>query len=180
METELLSDTPERNPDLITKEPDLHPVGTGLGAAAGCVAGIGAVMATGIMFGSVVGPLGTAMGVAAGVVAGALVGKGVAEQMHLAVEETGSHKRYPDKSFDDAELVLEREWEQERGESRLPWEDAKPAARDAWDWVPADSIRACDAGGCCKRFDTGIDEEEEASEYAPSLFPLPSPFRPVE
>ena len=198
METEQRIDTPERNPDPITKEPGSHPVGTGLGAAAGGAAGIGAVIATGAVLGSMVGPLGTAIGVAAGAVAGALVGKGVAEQVNPTVEETywrenfasrpyvtegaaredfapayrygwESHERYPDKSFDDVELELERDWEQEKGESRLPWEDAKPAARDAWDRVGAGGIRACDAGGCCDMSDTDIDEEEEASEYAPSV-----------
>ena len=169
MEMERLIDTPERNPGLITKEPDLHPVGTGLGVAAGGVAGIGAVIATGVVLGSVVGPVGTAMGVAAGIVAGALVGKGVAEHMHPTAEKAGSDERYSDENFDEVELDVERDWEQERGESRLPWEDAKPAARDAWDWVPADSIRACDAGGGCEMSDTGIDEEEKASEYAPSV-----------
>jgi hypothetical protein len=198
METKQRIDTPERNPDLITKEPGSHPVGAGVGAAAGGVAGIGAVIATGAVLGSVVGPLGTAIGVAAGAVAGALAGKGVAEQINPTVEETfwrenyesrpyvtegairedfapayrygwESRERHPDKTFDDVELDLERDWEQQRGESRLPWEDAKPAARDAWDRVEADSIRACDAGGCCEMSDTDIDEEEEASEYAQSV-----------
>jgi hypothetical protein len=198
METKQRIDTPERNPDLITKEPGSHPVGAGVGAAAGGVAGIGAVIATGAVLGSVVGPLGTAIGVAAGAVAGALAGKGVAEQINPTVEETfwrenyesrpyvtegairedfapayrygwESRERHPDKTFDDVELDLERDWEQQRGESRLPWEDAKPAARDAWDRVEADSIHACNAGGCCEMSDTDIDEEEEASEYAQSV-----------
>ncbi len=131
METGQLVATPERNPGPITKESGVHPVGTGLGITVGGVAGIGAVIATGVVLGSVVGPLGTAMGIAAGVVAGALVGKGVAEQIYPTVEEPEFIDRYPDKSFDDVELDLERDWQQERVASRLPWENAKPAGRDA-------------------------------------------------
>jgi hypothetical protein len=117
METEPLIAMPERNPGLITKEPRTHSVGTGFGIAVGGVAGIGVVMATGAMLGSVVGLFGTTMGVSTGVVAGALVGKWVAEQMYPTVEETGAYERYPDTSFDDVELDLERDWEQQRGES---------------------------------------------------------------
>ena len=157
MEMGQLVATPERNPGPITKEPSTHPIGTGLGVAVGGVAGIGAVIATGAVLGSVVGPLGTAMGVAAGVVAGALVGKGVAEQMYPTVEETGSHDRYPDTTFDDVALDLERDWGQEGGASRLPWEDAMPAARDAWDRVEAGGIRAGNAAGCCELSDTDIE-----------------------
>ena len=198
METKQRIDTPERNPDPITKAPGSHPVGTGVGAVAGGAAGIGAAIATGAVLGSVVGPVGTAIGIAVGAVAGGLAGKGVAEEINPTVEENywrenyagrpyvtegasredfapayrygwESHDRYPDKSFDDVEADLERDWEQEKGESRLPWADAKPASRDAWDRVEAGSTRACGARGCCDTSDTDIDEEEEASKYAPSV-----------
>ena len=109
METKQRIDTLMRNADPITKEPGLHLVGTGLGAAAGGVAGIGAVIATGAVLGSVVGPVGTAMGVSVGIVAGALIGKGLAEQIHPTVEEKVCHEWYPDKTVDDVELDLERQ-----------------------------------------------------------------------
>lgn len=198
METKRRIDTPERNPDPITKAPGSHPVGTGVGAAAGGAAGIGATIATGAVLGSVVGPVGTAIGATVGAVAGGLAGKELAEQVHPTVEETywrenyasrlyvpegasredfasayrygwESHDRHPSKSFDDVEVDLERDWDQQRGASRLAWADAKPAARDGWDRVQAGSIRACNAEGCCEMSDTDIDEEEEASEYAPSV-----------
>jgi hypothetical protein len=198
METKERIDTPERNPDPITKAPGSHPVGTGVGAAAGGAAGIGAAIATGAVMGSAVGPVGTAVGIAVGAVAGGLAGKGVAEQVNPTVEEEywrenyasrpyvtedasredfapayrygwESHERYPDRSFDDVESDLERDWEQEKGESRLPWEDAKPASRDAWDRIESGSTRACGAGGCCGTSHTDIDEQEEASKYAPSV-----------
>jgi hypothetical protein len=198
MGTKQRIDTPERNPDPITKAPGSHPIGTGLGAAAGGAAGIGAAIATGAVVGSVVGPVGTAIGIAVGAVAGGLAGKGVAEEINPTVEENywrenyagrpyvtegasredfapayrygwESHDRYPDKSFDDVEADLERDWEQKKGASRLRWADAKPASRDAWDRIEAGSARACDARGCCDTSDTDIDEEEEAPKYAPSV-----------
>jgi hypothetical protein len=166
MKTKQRIDTPERNPDPITKAPGSHPIGTGVGAAAGGAVGIGAAIATGAVVGSVVGPIGTAIGIAVGAVAGGLAGKGVAEEVNPTVEETywrenyasrpyvtegasredfapayrygwESHDRYPDKSFDDVEVDLERDWEQGKGESRLPWTKAKPASRDAWDRIEA-------------------------------------------
>ncbi len=191
-------DTPERNPDPITKAPGSHPIGTGVGAAAGGAVGIGAAMATGAVVGSAVGPIGTAIGIAVGAVAGGLAGKGVAEEVNPTVEENywrenyasrpyvtkdasredfapayrygwESHDRYPDKSFDDVEVDLERDWEQKKGASRLPWADAKPASRDAWNRIEAGNTRACNAGGCCGTSDTDIDEEEESSKYASSV-----------
>ena len=199
METKQRMDTPERNPDPITKAPGSHPVGTGVGAAAGGAGAMGAAVAAGAALGTAVGPVGTAIGAAVGAVAGGLVGKGVAEQVNPTVEEAyweenyasrpyvtegaaredfapayrygwESHERYPDKTFDDVELELERDWEQERGESRLPWQDAKPASRDAWERAEAGSTPACAAGACCDMADTAIDdEEEETSEYAQSV-----------
>ena len=199
METKQRIDTPERNPDPITEAPGSHPVGTGVGAAAGGAATMGAAVAAGAAMGTAVGPVGTAIGAAVGAVAGGLVGKGVAEQVNPTVEETywrenfasrpyvtegaahedfapayrygwESRARYPDKTFDDVELDLKRDWEREKGESRLTWVDAKPAVRDAWDRVETDDIRAGGAGGCCEMADTDIDEEEQASEYAPSVY----------
>ena len=198
METKERIDTPERNPDPITKAPGSHPVGTGVGAAAGGAAAIGAAVAAGAALGTAVGPVGTAIGAAVGAVAGGLVGKGVAEHFDPTIEEEywrenyesrpyvtegaaredfapayrygwESHERYPDKSFDDVESDLERNWEQERGESRLPWTEAKPASRDAWERVETGDTPACNAGGCCDMSDTDIDEEEEAAEYAQSV-----------
>lgn len=48
----------------------------------------------------------------------------------LELAQSESHERYPNKGFDDVELDLSRDWEQEKGESRLPWEVAKPAFDD--------------------------------------------------
>lgn len=38
-------------------------------------------------------------------------------------------------SFEDSEHRLQRHWVDRRGESQLTWEEARPAARDAWNRV---------------------------------------------
>ena len=39
----------------------------------------------------------------------------------------------PEASFEQAERRLSQDWAMAKGESRLTWEQAKLAARDAWD-----------------------------------------------
>jgi hypothetical protein len=160
----LRSDDPETNPDPITKAPGSHPVGTAIGAAAGGAAGVGGAIAAGAAIGSVVGPVGTAIGVAAGAVAGGLIGHAVAESVNPTVEhkywqetfatrpyvtpnstydEYGpayqfgweSRQRYAGRTFDEVEADMERDWPQARGQSNLAWNDARQAAREAWDRV---------------------------------------------
>jgi hypothetical protein len=41
--------------------------------------------------------------------------------------------RYPDRSFDEAEQELARDWDRSRGQSKLSWDRARSAVRDAWD-----------------------------------------------
>ena len=43
-----------------------------------------------------------------------------------------SYSKYPDRSFDDIEPELSRDWVTARGKSSLEWEHAKHASRDAW------------------------------------------------
>jgi hypothetical protein len=143
------------NPDPITGAPGAHPLGTGVGATLGAVAAGAAV-------GTVAGPVGTLVGAATGAVVGGLAGKGVAEAIDPTKEdaywrenfrsrhyvnqgatyddygpaygfgvETAS--RHPGRSFDDAELELSRQWTSRTGTSTLGWNQAKDAARDAWD-----------------------------------------------
>jgi hypothetical protein len=147
----------DANRDPITGAPGSHPVGTGVGAVAGGVA-------AGAAMGTVAGPVGTAIGAVVGAVVGGLAGKAVAEQIDPTVEEAywrenyqsrpyvgsdasfddygpaygmgySSLERYPDRSFDEVESDLGREWPERRGTSRLEWNDAKHAARDAWQRV---------------------------------------------
>lgn len=142
--------------DPITGEPGAHPVGAGLGAAAGGVA-------TGAAAGAFTGPIGAAVGAVVGGVAGGLAGKEVAEGIDPTRESAywrdnypsreyyddavaydsiapayqhgwESRARYPDQSFDEAEPLLQADWEKKTNR-QLAWERARLASRDAWDRV---------------------------------------------
>ena len=142
------------NRDPITGAPGAHPVGTGVGAAGGAAAGAA--------IGSVAGPAGTLVGGAIGAVAGGLVGKGVAEGIDPTIEESywrethttrpyyesnydydadyapayrygwESRTQYTGRKFDEVDNDLGRDWDNRKGSSRLNWEKAKLATRDAW------------------------------------------------
>ena len=145
------------NLDPITKEPGAHPLGTGAGSAGGA--------ATGAVIGAVVGgPIGFAVGGAIGAVAGGLAGHDVAESVNPTVEDAYWHENYSTRPYvvaskdynyyqpayrygwesrglnngrtwDDVENELDTGWYSRRGTSTLEWNDAKPAARDAWNRV---------------------------------------------
>jgi hypothetical protein len=132
----------------------------GTGAVVGGVAGgVTGGMAAGAAVGGMTGPVGAAVGAAVGAVAGALAGKMVkvdpeAEDTYWRDNyttrpyvTTGStyddygpayrfgvdaYSRYPERSFDDLDADLSRDWSTSRGSSRLEWEHAKHATRDAW------------------------------------------------
>lgn len=144
----------DANRDPISGAPGAHPVGVG-GAAGG--------LAAGAVAGTVFGPIGTLIGAAAGTVLGAAAGKGVAESIdptgeadywretsrtrpyysdehdfqrdYAGVYHAGAVARgeYPEQSWDDTEHRLQAGWEARRGESRLDWEQARPALQDAWE-----------------------------------------------
>lgn len=147
----------DENRDPISGEPGAHPVGTGLGAAA-------AGAATGALGGAVGGPVGAAVGAVVGAVAGGLAGKGVAESVDPTVEDTywrqnhakqpyaaatdsydqygpayqygyESHAHHAGKTFDDVESHLAQGWNKVKGESKLEWEKAKHATREAYNRV---------------------------------------------
>ena len=142
------------NRDPITGAPGSHPVGTGLGAAAGG-------MAAGAAAGTVAGPVGTVVGAAVGAVVGGLAGKGIAEKIDPTIEEAywrenyvsrpyvdksytyddygpaymygvDNYSRYQGRKFEDVEAELGRDWQRAKGKSRLAWEDAKHATKDAF------------------------------------------------
>ena len=147
----------DANRDPITGAPGAHPVGTGIGAVVG-----GAT--AGAAAGTVAGPIGTVAGAAIGAVVGGLAGKGVAEAIDPTREraywsenfsgrdyvEKGSsfddygpaygfgvdaRGRYPGRDFDEVESEMSNDWGARRGASRLSWERAKLAARDAWERI---------------------------------------------
>lgn len=147
----------EANRDPISGEPGAHPVGTGAGAAGGATAGA----ALGVAFG---GPVGFAIGGAMGALIGGLAGKGAAEGVSPTDENTYWHDNFksrsyvkPDTAYEvyhpayqygwesrvrhagDAwatiEANLRANWAKDHGQSTLSWDEASPAARDAWDRV---------------------------------------------
>jgi len=146
----------DANRDPITGAPGSHPIGTGVGAAAGGIA-------AGAAAGSVAGPLGTLAGAAVGAVLGGLAGKAVAEGIDPTVEDAywrdnyatrpyvsgetydefgpayrygvSSYAAHPDRTFDEVEPDLRRDWTGARGTSQLEWDRAKFAAKDSWQRV---------------------------------------------
>ncbi len=146
----------DENRDPISGARGAHPVGTGVGAVAGGAA-------TGAAVGSVAGPVGTAAGVVGGAIVGGLVGKGVAESVNPTAERDYWNKNYNrepyyqsgrtfddydpayrtgyegyarygrERTWDECETDLRRDYDKNRGKSQFQWEHARPAARAAWD-----------------------------------------------
>jgi hypothetical protein len=132
-----------------------------VGAATGTIAG-----------GPLGTAVGAAVGVVAGSVLGGITGKAIAERINPAHEEdywrgefprrpyAGSaqqgwedfrpayrvgYERYPEyhgRRFDEVEPEFARDWDKWRGESRLSWEQAREAAREAFERVAASIERA--------------------------------------
>ncbi|HYF17864.1 MAG TPA: hypothetical protein VEA40_08335, partial [Ramlibacter sp.] len=176
----MAADDRDLNRDPITDEPGAHPVGTGIGATGGAVAGAAA--------GTIAGPVGTMVGGVIGAVVGGLAGKAAAEAVNPTAEEAHWRERYTQepyyeqgRTFDDyspayrlgmtgrtsygaddwtaVEPRLAGEWESNRGNSTLNWQQAGPAARAAWDRVDMqyrsdDSLRG-GAGGMQHERGTG-------------------------
>jgi hypothetical protein len=146
--------TNDMNKDPISGAPGAHPVGVGLGGAGGALAGAAV--------GSIGGPIGALIGGAIGTVAGAAAGKGVAERMDPTGEADYWRTEYAARpyydrtyTYDDyapayalgtqlrserdsdwrslSEPYLRSEWETSKGSSRLSWDQAQHAARDAFD-----------------------------------------------
>ena len=141
------------NPQLANAIAD-HHLAEGLGVGGGAVVGAAA--------GAPGGPVGIVAGAAVGAVAGVAIGNGTAklvdpkaEELHWRdacrdrpyydsalgyddyrpAYELGYRTRaaLPEATFDQAERRISQDWAMAKGESRLTWEQAKLAARDAWD-----------------------------------------------
>jgi len=153
-----LPPTGSRNADPITDAPGAHPIETGVGAAVGGVA-------AGAAIGSVAGPVGTAVGAAVGAVVGGYAGKGVGEMIDPTAEEEWLRGEFPsrsyakgatyetykpaydyartcdatctDRPYEEAEKELQTGWDKSEHASTLPWEKAKPAMRDVYDYRAA-------------------------------------------
>lgn len=142
-----------RNEDPLSGEAGAHPVGAGVGAALGGAA-------TGAVAGAIAGPVGTVVGAIVGGVAGGFAGKAVAEDYDPTVEVNYwrgeyANRPYYDKArpfnhvepaykagmqaydpatkatFDEREAIAREQWEQNDGVV-LTWDDARPAAKDAY------------------------------------------------
>lgn len=155
-----MSDFNDANRDPLTNEPGAHPVGTGVGAMMGGAAAGAAAGAFG-------GPVGAAIGGVAGAVAGGLAGKAAAEAVNPTAEDAywrESYEREPyyvggrtydqyrpayelgwssvdryEGDFEAVEPRLADDW-RARHSDGLPWTDARPAARAAWDRVSSARI----------------------------------------
>ncbi len=138
-------------------QPTRHPAGFATGGAAGAAAGAVA--------GSLAGPVGTFVGGLAGGIIGARAGEEVSAAVNPAAEESYWRENYKTRpyvrqsdsfetyssaydvgytgyglhgtqgrSFDESESELSADY-QRRGNNSLPWENARTAARDAWQRV---------------------------------------------
>lgn len=143
--------------------------GTGAGAIGGAaLGGVAGGATAGALAGGVTGPVGAAIGAAVGAVAGAVMARKAADPVaedkywrdnyatrpyaqkdldydhYSPAYRTGveSYSRNPDRSFDEVEPELQRDWSRARGSSSLEWEHARPAARDAWERVSNATERA--------------------------------------
>lgn len=144
----------DMNRDPISEAPGSHPVGVGVGGVGGAAAGA--------TVGALFGPIGMLVGGAAGTLAGAAAGKGVAERIDPTGEAEYWRGEYQNRSYVDGQYSYEdyepayaygdtvraqhagswddslesdvREgWENAKAKSRLTWEQAKDAVRDAFD-----------------------------------------------
>ena len=152
----------DANRDPISGRAGAHPIGTGLGAAAGGLcAGIQTGVVAGIVAGPVGAVVGATVGAVAGGIVGGLAGKAIAEEVNPTVEHgfwrqhySGrtyvivgmpyeeyapayqfgweSRARHHDKTFEQAEVYLQHEWDKAKGTCTLAWLEAKEAVHDAW------------------------------------------------
>lgn len=147
----------DANRDPITKTPGAHPIGTGIGAAAG---GAATGAAIGSVAGPIGTAVGIAAGAVAGGLVGKGVAEHfdpTEEDAYWRDHYTNepyvqrdytyddyqpayrsgydAYARYGQsgRQWDEVEPDLRTEYERNRGQSRLNWEQAKSAARAAWE-----------------------------------------------
>lgn len=152
----MTNETRDMNRDPITGEPGSHPVGTGVGAAGGAAAGA----VVGSVFGPIGTLVGGAIGAVAGGAAGHTVAENVDptgeadywrgeyanrpyynstydyDDDYAPAYAYGNTVRseYAGRQWDDSlESDIKQGWEKTKAKSRLTWEQAKDAVRDAFD-----------------------------------------------
>jgi uncharacterized protein (TIGR02271 family) len=147
------------------KDQEASPVGIGIGATGGVAAGAATGAAIGTAIGGPIGTaIGGVIGAIAGGVGGGYAGNEIAHAIDPVAEDTYWKSNYSSrpyvakeaaytqyrpayrygvtaatkiegKTFEDVEADLRKDWGHSRGKSKLAWEDAKPAVRDAYDRV---------------------------------------------
>ncbi|MDZ4697370.1 MAG: hypothetical protein SGI86_19700 [Deltaproteobacteria bacterium] len=153
----------QKNEDLSKSD-----VGTGVGALGGAAAGA----ALGTLIPGVGNIVGAVIGGAVGLAGGAAAGRAIGASINPKAEEdywrtNHSSRSYASGSsfddyapayrygwesrgrepttrrFEDAEPTMGKQWESNRGNSKLGWDKAKHASREAWDRIeralPGDS-----------------------------------------
>ena len=185
----------DMNRDPITGEPGSHPVGTGVGAAGGAAAG--AVI--GSIFGPIGTLVGGAIGAAAGGAAGHTVAESVdptgeadywrdnytsrpyynsqydyeADYAPAYLYGNSVRSQYAGREWDDSlEADVRQGWETTKAKSRLTWEEAKDAVRDAFDRSDR-TYRAYDAT------DRYYADRYNQAEYYQSDFGYENDYRPA-
>jgi len=143
-------------------EPDRERTGSRVADVATSAA-LGAA-AAGAVVGAVAGPVGAAVGAIVGGVAAGFAGNEIADSVDRGIEEAYWQEQFrarpyvdagatfddygpaygygvdgfinnQDRTFEDAEQNLSREWLDARGKSKLDWARARHASRDAWERV---------------------------------------------
>lgn len=149
-------ETTDMNRDPISNAPGAHPVGVGVGGVGGAAVGAG----IGALFGPIGMLVGGAVGTIAGAAAGKGVAEGLDptgeteywrneyqsrpytntqydydnDYAPAYVYGTQVRSQYAGRNWDDSlENDLRSGWEKAKGKSRLTWEHAKDAVRDAFD-----------------------------------------------
>lgn len=156
-----LKDELKRDPNTHASE-HAHELGGALGmATVGVAGGILAGVASGAAIGGIAGPIGAVVGAAIGGAVGGAAGEEIARDLNPTAEELYWEKTYrtrpyivdghnyasyrpayrsgidgyianPKESFESLEPSLRNNWNIARGDSKLEWEQARHAARDAF------------------------------------------------
>ena len=150
----------DRKRDMTNNDKD-RPVAKGATGAVvgGVTGGVAGGAAAGAAAGGMTGPVGAVVGAAIGAVVGAVAGRTMradpvvedaywrdnySSRPYVSSGKTyddyapayrygaEAYNKYPDRSFDDVEPELSRDWGTARGKSSLEWEHAKHATRDAF------------------------------------------------
>lgn len=190
--------TPESrdmNRDPITGAPGSHPVGVGVGGSGGAVAGA----AVGTLFGPIGTLIGGAVGAVAGAAAGKSVAERIdptGEADYWRAEHANRpyvdrnlsydndyapayvyggevRERYADRGWDEGlEGEIREGWEASKAKSRLTWDQAREAVRDAFDRTDRTYRAYADS-------DSYYANRYQATEYYRSDYDYEQDYRPA-